>query len=279
MLQENLPPFLYEFLLRADLVTILQRVQISPLLVDSMYVGATPRAASLFGYENPEEFIGTWHSKTMTLQEFRKLFDLSLCRHFNHEIPHRYITNILRPNGALIPVVKDTKELFYRHDIYWITHLTPVSALSDAERDFPHIADLKVPETVERYRDFGGLLSVAEVEILLTHHAAGDRRLTERQVLSIISSVSRQIIPRSGKQQTPSARPVLVLGRPITVLPHNGQVLFECQHCGWIWTSKQTRQIPQRCSNPNRRCYDWRVVRSQEEDTPSEQSQTAAHVL
>ena len=53
-------------------------------------------------------------------------------------------------------------------------------------------------------------------------------------------------------------RQILVFGQPSVRLP-NGQLIYECQRCGWVWTPMRDRDPPMRCSNPDKRCYNWQL--------------------
>jgi hypothetical protein len=242
-------------------LTVLKRIEITPLIIDAMYVAATPAAARLYGYHTVEHFRGIWQSQTQPLVEYKKSFLLAVGRHFGYQLPHQYTTHILRPDGKVIAVSKTSHEWTHDGELYWLTIVEP--ALADPS--IPTLLEIELPVEITQFRDFTGHYSIAEVEAALApmHH----EDLTVRQFESLALALYHRLLTVSTSRKPQGDHPVLVLGKPITPLPNHGQILYECQRCGWVWTGKAQRGTPQRCANTARRCYNWR---SRDAHTPRE---------
>ena len=254
-------PPIFQAQLKADeAVTILKRVAITKTIVDAQFIAATPQAASLYGYPSVDAFCGTWQSMTQSLDDYKRTFALSLCRHFGENIPTAYIHRLLGPQGRSVAVHKSTQEVEYQGDYYWITKLQDASTA-------PHLPDLNqiaIPKNIDNYRSFGGTLSVAEVEAVLAHFGLADSSRTMIQntdvmIVQYLDLVKPKSDPLARQQTIP-----LLIGQPITKLPHQEGYLLECQSCGVIWTSKR---VPVRCNGISR-CKTWRALRESAE-TPS----------
>ena len=149
-----------------EAVTVLRRIQISRTVVDAQFISATPKALELYGYDSLENFRHTWQSKTQALCDYKHTMALSICRHFGEDVPRHYVHTLVQPDGTEIAVVKRTREVVNRAEIYWITQLSEASS----RETIPRLKQLDIPQNFDKYRSFGGFISVAEVEGLLAYY-------------------------------------------------------------------------------------------------------------
>lgn len=244
--------------------TLIKRVQIANLIVDSQFLLGTPAALRLYGRTATE--FQTWQSLTQPLIEFQRSRAIATARHIEPEIPSRYITKIVHPSGEVIPVVKDTQEIVLDGESHWLTHLKLASETPDVI-DSESIA---IPSHALNEVEFRGLYSLAEVyQVLQDRGVSQEEELHDRHTESIIDDL-RICDEAKPVDTTTEAGVHLQFGEPVVCLP-SGQYIFECQSCAWIWTPRKREGkkwsevknaedfiIPDRCGNPNRRCYNWK---------------------
>jgi hypothetical protein len=245
-----LPPVLQDQLKTAEAVTILKRRAITKTIVDAQFVAATPKAAQLYGYPSVEAFCGLWQSMTQSLDDYKRTVALSVCRHFGEDIPTIYIHRLVGPRGHALAVCKHTQEITYQGELYWVTRLRT----ADATPEVPDLTRIAIPKTIDRYRSFTGTLSVAEVEAVLAHFGLSPDRTDAVPNVDVMVVQYLDLVSQQAASQRHSALPLLI-GQPITKLPHQAGYLLECQACGVIWTSKR---IPLRCNGASR-CKTWRT--------------------
>jgi hypothetical protein len=166
-MERSLPTLLTRFLQPNDAITITQRVVLSEQVVDAKVVFATPPAAHLYGFDNPNQLIGLWLSELVDESVRRKGFIISYCRHRGipingKEVPETYISVIKRKDGQPVNVVKHTLEIVDQDDIYWLTQLKLFTGTED-EKDIPHLNDFILDETSSDYLRWAGLTSMADV--------------------------------------------------------------------------------------------------------------------
>jgi hypothetical protein len=245
-----------------EAVTLCRREPISELLVDARFVLATPAALRLYG--RSAEAMRTWHSLTQPLEEALRSRAMAAARHVDPEVPCRYLTELLTPAGGVVPVVKDTRELIIDGEPHWLTRLAPAAS----EPDLPHTTAIALPAPRVELITFSGHYSMAEVHLLLD----ADQALLH---IELRETLKPSILDNKGlwsEGDTLSAHTedsyALVFGKPLVRLP-SGQYVFECQSCGWIWIPQKREgkpwsevesddiRVPDRCGNPERRCYHW----------------------
>jgi hypothetical protein len=246
-----------------EAVTLCRREPLSALIVDARFVLATPAALRLYGRSADE--MCTWHSLTQPLEEAKRSRAMAAARHvFPGDVPSRYLTELLTPSGAVVPVVKDTREVLIDGESHWLTRLAPAASAPD----LPHTTAIALPANSAEQMAFSGRYSMADVHLLLeADEAPSHIEWQERSTTSILDSInlSREgdALPRLTEEGY-----ALVFGEPLIRLP-SGQYMFECQHCGWIWIPKKRQgkawsavesediMVPERCGNPERHCYHW----------------------
>ncbi len=255
----SLPQVFQNQLKTDEAVTILQRRPITKTIVDAQFIAATPKAANLYGYPDVDAFCGLWQSMTQSLDDYKRTFALSLCRHFGEDIPAAYIHRLLGPNGHSVAVRKTTQEIPYQGDLYWVTKLHT----ANTSPDLPDLNQIAIPKTIERYRSFGGMLSVAEVEAVLAHFGLADSRMTRVQNTDVMIVQYLDLVKQKGDNIARQQEIPLLIGQPITKLPYQDGYLLECQSCGVIWTSKR---VPIRCNGASR-CKTWRSLRQPVDET------------
>ena len=246
--------------------TLIKREAITPLIIDGRLRMATPKALSFYGLTEQDLAAGAWQSLCQPFDEFNYSRIMAMARHHDHPIPTRYISRIQKPDGSIVNVVKDTREIIIEGVSHWLTHLL----LAADEPDLPTTADIAASLPVDRYRDFGGIFSLAEV-----YEAIG----VNRNFLHNWHSPSNigQIMPLNQERFVLKKRSKLgtelAFGQPVNIIA-NGQIVFECQVCGQVWLARKLktetgevwdRRLSQRCSNSETRCYDWFGDYSREE--------------
>jgi PAS domain-containing protein len=263
--------------------TLIQRAVLSNSIIDGRLVAATPRALRLYGLTE-KDLPDTWQSLSQPIDAYRRSRELGIARHFAQDIPTRYIIRIRRPNGETVPVIKEPRELIINGVSYWLTRVIPASE----DPDTPDADRIQVPIQASNYQEFGGRYCLAEIEEMV---AAADQTsrlaslsssLTHVQIKPIIDAMDaigldirhnldvtqillQNVLDRIDDPETemPDAlddAPTLIFGRPVNRLP-NGQVLYECQRCGRIWLNRGSEQLPTRCPQPGKRCYDWQGLK------------------
>lgn len=263
--------------------TLIQRAVLSNSIIDGRLVAATPRALRLYGLTE-KDLPDTWQSLSQPIDAYRRSRELGIARHFAQDIPTRYIIRIRRPNGETVPVIKEPRELIINGVSYWLTRVIP----ANEDPDTPDADRIQVPIQASNYQEFGGRYCLAEIEEIV---AAADHTsppaslsssLTHVQIKPIIDAMDaigldirhnldatqillQNVLDRIDDPETEMPdelddAPTLIFGRPVNRLP-NGQVLYECQRCGRIWLNRGSEQLPTRCPQPGKRCYDWQGLK------------------
>src|SRR5215470_1458541 len=155
---------------RPRALTISKRVVICPTVVDAHIVQATPEAAHLYGFEHPEALIGRWQSHLQHPEDLQCARTMAALRHYgNTEIPTDYVLRIRQGYQDHFKTVrKHTAQLEWEGTTYWITALepargTPIIEVFDSAR-------FSLP--LDAMRQYCGVMSVAEMEVLLAPFAA-----------------------------------------------------------------------------------------------------------
>ena len=233
--------------------TLIKRVEISSYIVDGQFILSTPEALRLYG-RTEREMAETWQSLTQPLSEYRQSRALCMARHNSHDIPTAYVTRLLLPTGEVRHVIKRTRELSIDGVAHWLTRIT----LASEEPDLVDSGSIQLPSNVDQYRDFGGQYCLAEIYDSL---GIDGKLLHSSHSMPMIgystsSDKGKGAVVLLAKNGTP-----LTFGQPVNTQP-NGQVVYECQSCGWIWPPRKRKPsdaeaLPIRCGNPDERCYDW----------------------
>jgi len=144
-------------------MTIAIRVQLSPSVVDTKYVAVTPRAAMLFGYQDPAELEGQFTSLVHYLDDLQRTRLRSTVRALGlAEAVEQYETRIVHRSGEVKRVFKHVEQRQIDDRMVWIASYEPV----DVRRPFqPPPLPATVPE--EALHFFFGWACMAEVEALV----------------------------------------------------------------------------------------------------------------
>jgi transcriptional regulator with XRE-family HTH domain len=159
-------------------ITISQRMAISPQVVDAHIVHATPEAAQWYGLAQPEGLVGQWQSWLQHPEDIQLSRRMALLRHFGcEEVPTEYVVRIRQGATAHFrAVMKQTTQVEYGGETYWVTLFTeprqPLLAETFGLQPWPTLD----PEAVQQY---GGRMSVAEMETVLARGTAGPRDLSD----------------------------------------------------------------------------------------------------
>jgi hypothetical protein len=245
-----------------EAVTLCRREPLSECLVDGRFVLATPAALQLYG--RTAEAMRTWHSLTQPLEEVRRSRAIAAARHVDPRVPSRYLTELLTPGGEGVPVVKDVREVLIDGESHWLTRLAPAAS----EPDLPDTAALAPPAARAAGSAFTGRYNMAEVHLLLDVEPAPSHIELRRHLIPSILDNEDLWSEGDTLSWHPADKSQIAFGKPLVRLP-SGQYVFECQSCGWIWIPQKREGkswaeveskdilVPDRCGNPERRCYHW----------------------
>jgi hypothetical protein len=154
----------------ARALTISKRVVICPTVVDAQIVQATPEAAHVYGFAQPDALIGQWQSHLQHPEDLQCARQMAALRHYGYtEIPTDYALRIRQGQRDHFQTVrKHTVQVEWEGTTYWLTALaptrgTPVTLVFDRARfSLP-------PDALQQYC---GVMSVAEMEAVLARVTA-----------------------------------------------------------------------------------------------------------
>lgn len=236
-----------------EAMTVAVRVQLSPSIVDTRIVAATPQAAALYGYTAPAELEGQFTSMVHVLEDIQRTRLRSTLRALGLiETLERYEVRLLQPSGRPQRVVKEVEQRQVEDTMVWICRLTP----ADARRPFqpPPLPEM-VPE--QALHQFFGWACVAEME-----HALRRQQwlLTPIPDMSIFRHEDTKTSTSPPDVPPVTDRPVerLVLRSPRTYYR------YRCLVCGREWigggqegADEAPTALPTRCNYPDCRAYAW----------------------
>jgi len=235
-----------------EAMTVAVRVQLSPSIVDTRIVAATPRAAALYGYDDPAELEGQFTSMVHVLEDIQRTRLRSTLRALGLvDALERYEVRLLQRSGAIQRVLKDVEQRQVEEYMVWICRLEP----TDTRVPFqpPPVPDT-VPE--EALHHLFGWACVAEVEASLRH---------QRLLLTSIPIMSNFRHKETQTQDTRTTRPEeeraierLALRSPRVYYR------YRCLVCDreWIGGGVEEAQgtaypLPTRCNYADCRAYAW----------------------
>jgi len=236
-----------------EAMTIAVRVQLSPSVIDTRIVAATPRAAALYGYNDPVELEGQFTSMLHVLEDIQRTRLRSTLRALGLVNPlEHYEVRLLQRSGAVQRVFKAVEQRLVAETMVWICHLEP----ADTRVPFqPPPLPKHVPE--DALHHFFGWACVAEIETLL------------HQQRLLLTSIPNMSIFRHEKTQSSPSLPQLPVKDtcPVERLAlHSPRVyyLHRCLVCGrdWIGGGHEEAQdavytLPTRCNYGDCRAYAW----------------------
>ena len=144
-------------------MTVAVRVQLSPSIVDTRIVAATPSAAALYGYDDPAELEGQFTSMVHVLEDIQRTRLRSTLRAAGLiEALERYEVRILQRSGTPQRVIKEVEQRQVEDTMVWICSLE----LADPRAPFhPPPLPASVPEHMLHH--YFGRACVAEIEALV----------------------------------------------------------------------------------------------------------------
>ena len=257
-----------------EALTLCRREPLSELVGDARFLVATPAACKLYG--RSAAAMRTWLSLTQPLAEALRSRAIAAARRADPQVPSRYRTELLTPAGEVIPVAKEVREIAIDGEAHWLTRLAPAAAAPD----WPASSALALPTPSAEQVAFLGRYSMAETHARLAEDQASFAvHLRDRRIPSILDNISLSRQGDTVSLQTEDGGK-LAFGSPLVRLP-SGQYLFECQHCGWVWIPQKRHakpwsevesadiMVPERCGNPERRCYSWQEKESKGRHGPA----------
>lgn len=198
IMERSLPILMTRFLQPNLAITITQRVVLSEQVVDAKFVFATPPAAQLYGFDNPNQLMGRWLSELVDESVRRKGFIISYCRHHGipingQPVPESYISVIKRRDGKPVHVIKDALEMVEHEEIYWLTYLKPLTG-SDDEKTIPHLNDFILDDVSPEYLKWAGLTSMADVNktvssLFISRHSFFTRTNNKNNIVLIENDI------------------------------------------------------------------------------------------
>ena len=247
---ENVPSlldFLHQFISTSatpnEAYTLSCLVELGPHVMDALFIDATPGAAEIYG-RTYEQLIGNWLSLTHPLEVFNHAREMAACRHYGGDIPTAYIGSVLRPNGQIVPVIKDTRQLLLHDKMYWFTRIVPASD----NPNLPSQESIRVP-SFEDPLNLNGNYSMAEVQSRLNVSSDDAEQEKALHVGNISTIIGRNITESKGKfmgevrqNQFAHNGVQLLFGRPLQRIS-TGQLVAECQVCGHVWVPRKQDEI------------------------------------
>lgn len=234
-------------------VTVSEYVTIVPgAVADTRIIGATQSAAEIYGYPNPDKLVGRFLSQTLDRDDMLRGCLMSLARLKGHDVPTRYPTKIVRPDGHIIPVVKDTIQIATQDRIFWITELERIDTIIPSPVPTPNELGISDADVL-KYR---GALNIADLEALLASQgitadlplSMSDLPLTMSDIHTIMSEIQSVSNKKSGEEVLATG----ILDLPqVNILPGqtqalpDGDYLHRCARCGFVWQSPDPN--PDKC--------------------------------
>jgi hypothetical protein len=235
-------------------MTIAVHTQVSPSVVDTQIVAATPRAAQLFGYRQPAALEGQFTSMVHHLEDIQRTRLRSTLRALGLVAPtDQYEIRLLHPSGTIQRVIKHVEQRDMNGTIVWVCYHEP----ADERQPFspPPIPD-SVPE--DAVHQYFGWACVAEVEAMLRQQRL---LLTGIHNLSIFRQIKTDALAGMATSfSTTETRTIerLMLQSP---RPH---YRCHCLVCGRDWITSREEDAgdaafvpPSRCNYPDCRSYAW----------------------
>ena len=244
-----LPSIVKDLLVSRKAMTITKRVIISEHVIDSVFVASTPQAAHLYGYREPNDLIGKWLSETHSRDIARRSFVIAYFRHTGQKIgamasPSSYVTFLTIPDGSTRAVIKQTQEIIWEGNIYWVTEIEE----AQGETSIPSILDVEIPETHADFRAWSGVWTISDVESHIAHSHQGDspeNLLTDSTMTGNIDLVNSEMTPlESNMRQIPYTQEILIR-RSTTGRMQRPHYLHRCAECRGSWVG--TTQSPPQC--------------------------------
>lgn len=176
-------------------MTIVRRVVVTEYIVDAVFVASTPKAAHLCGYREPNDLVGKWLSQTHSHDIARRSFALSYYRHVGQKIgaaepPSSYVTFLSIPDRSTRSIIKQTQEVVWEGEMYWITEIEEATG----ETGLPSIFDIELPVSHKTFESWSGVWTIADVEghlALSLQNSREEKKLTESAMVSSIDGVDQ----------------------------------------------------------------------------------------
>ncbi|ETX07560.1 hypothetical protein [Candidatus Entotheonella palauensis] len=248
LINTPLPRVIKDLLSSRKAMTITRRVVVTDNIVDSVFVASTPKAAHLYGYNDPDVLVGKWLSQTHSRDIARRSFVISYYRHTGQKIgtteaPSTYVTFLTAPDGSTREVVKQTREVVWDGNIYWVTEVQEATG----ETNLPNILDFEIPEIQTDFNAWSGIWTISDIEshIALSHQGSREeKRLTDSNMTSKIDDVNVKITSEVKFVRQKGHTQQIRLETSITGRVQRDHFLHRCSEClgTWIGTTENPAQ-------------------------------------
>jgi hypothetical protein len=237
-----------------EAMTIAVRVQLSPSVVDTQIVAATPRAAALFGYPDPAALEGQFTSMVHLLEDIQRTRLRATLRALGHAITtDQYEIRLHHPSGVVKRVIKHVEQRRVGETIVWVCSHEP----ADERQPFqPPAIPATVPE--EALHELFGWACVAEVEAMLQQQRL---LLTSLQCMDTFNQILVTRRPRVAM-----VPPATAMGTVERLVLQSPRPYYRC-HClvcerDWIASGADGADPeafvpPTRCNYPDCRSTVW----------------------
>ena len=244
-----LPTIIKDLLTSKKAMTITKRVVVSKHVVDSVFMASTPQAAHLYGYREPNDLIGKWLSQTHSHHIARRSFVLAYFRHTGQKIgtsasPSAYVTFLTLPDGATRAVIKQTQEIIWEGEIYWVTEIEEAKG----ETSIPSILDFEMPKPQDDFRAWSGIWTISDIESHIAcslEDSGTQNQLTDSTMTGNIDYVNSKMIFPDSTMQPYHYTKEIPLQESTTGRVQRPHYLHRCAECSGTWIG--TTQNPAQC--------------------------------
>ncbi len=243
-----LPKVVKDLLTARKAMTVTRRVMVTEHIVDSVFMASTPKAAHLYGYNDSAALVGKWLSQTHSRDIARRCFVISYYRHTGQKIgsaeaPSTYVTFLTAPDGSTREVVKQTREVVWEGDIYWVTEIEEAKG----EMSLPSVRDFEIPEMQTDFRAWSGIWTISDIEshiALSLQGADPENLLTDSTMTPKIDDVNIKIASTVNFRWKKVHTQQIPLETSTTGRVQRDHFLHRCSEClgTWIGTTEKPAQ-------------------------------------
>ncbi len=139
-------------------LTLARMEHITDHITDGRFIALTPAADAIYG-RKMDDRQPMWMSLTHPLALFIQTRKIWAARQIDTAVPTQYMTDIVKPNGDIVYVIKTTREFDIDGIRYWFTSISHAESRSQV----PHIRDILVSDHGLRSVGMADIMCVAEV--------------------------------------------------------------------------------------------------------------------
>ncbi len=147
-------------------LTVSEYVWLTDTIADVQIIAANAEAATLYGYDRPEQLIGRYLSQTLPKEDMLRGCLYSLARQRGIDAPSDYVTHIKQPRGAIVPIHKETFQLKSMNSTLFIIFLEPAN--DESYDDLPLLESMGL--TQEDLLAWRGTMNIADIEEIMSDH-------------------------------------------------------------------------------------------------------------